>query len=298
MGFMLDYYVIGGFEDERAEWNTLTQMDSQQAEESIHPVEPLFERFKHWCELAFSGKGHMQDHSRSSVGYVAEVISSIVETAIFAYLGLFLFNDNKGVFKLTAAGVFACVSSRAVMVVVLCALINICVWCDLEYNLTNLWRTVRGRGDMVMARQTYESAEHKMYLGARTQFILFTAGIRGAVSYALVQNIPVYDAVSRHGSIFKGELRAMTSATIVGVLFVFGALTYFGINKRNCFSSRANHPAIPVGEDSETTLSQLLMQDAERLAASEEERERASSFEVDARHLQNQRHVHNEHRLA
>mmetsp|Transcript_12392 Transcript_12392/g.16267 ORF Transcript_12392/g.16267 Transcript_12392/m.16267 type:complete len:708 (-) Transcript_12392:176-2299(-) len=284
MGFMLDFYVIGGFQDERAQWHTLSTIDSN-IEESDHPREPFSARFKLWCAKAFSGKGHMQEHARSHVGYVAEVISAIVETAIFAYLGLFLFNDKDGNFKLTGAGIFACVSSRAAMVVILCAFINVCVFINLETKLTNLWRTLRGRGDTVIARQAYEMG-NKNYLGPRTQFILFTAGIRGAVSYALVQNIPVYDSVSRHGSIFKGELRAMTSATIVGVLFVFGALTYFGVDRSG------TQTTIP-GVEEETTLSQMLMQDsladdAHYLAASEEERERSASFEFDARqHSQN-----------
>jgi hypothetical protein len=65
----------------------------------------------------------------------------------------------------------------------------------------------------------------------KTQMILFSAGVRGAVSYALVQNIPVYDAVTKHGSHFKGELRSMTSATIVILLFTFGALTYFTVRR-------------------------------------------------------------------
>ena len=56
-------------------------------------------------------------------------------------------------------------------------------------------------------------------------------GVRGAVSYALVQNIPVYDAVTKHGSHFKGELKAMTSATIVAILFAFGAMTYFTVQR-------------------------------------------------------------------
>mmetsp|Transcript_26080 Transcript_26080/g.71825 ORF Transcript_26080/g.71825 Transcript_26080/m.71825 type:complete len:730 (-) Transcript_26080:49-2238(-) len=289
MGFMLDYFVIGGFEDERAEWNTLSQMDSNM-EESETPVEPFSQRFQQWCNQAFSGKGHLQREARSHIGYVAEVISSVVETAIFAYLGLFLFNDKEGNFKLTAAGIFACVSSRAGMVVVLCALINLCVFFDVEMKLTNLWRTLRGRGDTVVARQAYEAGQ-KAFLGPRTQFILFTAGIRGAVSYALVQNIPVYDSVSRHGSVFKGELRAMTSATIVGVLFVFGALTYFGVDRGG----------IPAGAvltvADENTLSQMLMDerltdDVQHLAASEEERERAASLEMDARHSQDmQQHI-------
>mmetsp|Transcript_10110 Transcript_10110/g.20889 ORF Transcript_10110/g.20889 Transcript_10110/m.20889 type:complete len:724 (-) Transcript_10110:98-2269(-) len=294
MGFMLDYFVIGGFAGEqRAEWTTLSQMDGQ-FDESIHPVEPFLDRFKHWCGLAFSGRGHLQEHARSHVGYVAEVISSIVETAIFAYLGLFLFNDKEGNFQLTAAGVFACVSSRAGMVVILCAVINIFVWFDVEMKLANLWRSMRGQGGTVNPRQAYEASQ-KVFLGPRTQFILFTAGIRGAVSYALVQNIPVYDSVSRHGSVFKGELRAMTSATIVGVLFVFGALTYFGVDRRGM--PAANSGALGIGDES--TLSQMLMDerlmdDAQHLAASEEERERAASFEVDAQH---QQHV-TQHMLA
>lgn len=48
---------------------------------------------------------------------------------------------------------------------------------------------------------------------------------------ALVQNIPVYDSVTKHGSHFKAELKAMTSATIVVILFVFGALTYFTVQR-------------------------------------------------------------------
>ena len=287
MGFMLDYFVIGGFQDDRTQWNRLETMDEGNDMMNGLPVDPMMpfsERFKEWCAKAFSGKGHLQERARSHVGYVAEVISSIVETAIFAYLGLFLFNDKEGDFKLTGAGIFACVSSRAVMVIVLCALINICVFVDLETKLTNLWRTLRGRGDTVNARQAYELSQNKSYLGPRTQFILFTAGIRGAVSYALVQNIPVYDSVSRHGSLFKGELRAMTSATIVGVLFVFGALTYFGVDRS--MASSAN-------TEGDTTLSQMLMDEnldgrAHQLAASEEEQERAASYDLHFQHHQQQ----------
>ena len=77
------------------------------------------------------------------------------------------------------------------------------------------------------------------YLDPKTQFILFTAGVRGAVSYALVQNIPVYDSVTKHGSHFKGELRAMTSATIVGLLFVFGALTYYAVDRAPTLNQHA-----------------------------------------------------------
>jgi hypothetical protein len=71
----------------------------------------------------------------------------------------------------------------------------------------------------------------RVYLDSKTQFILFSAGIRGAVSMALVQNIPIYDSVTKQGSHFKAELKAMTSATIVVLLFVFGAITYFTVQR-------------------------------------------------------------------
>ena len=48
---------------------------------------------------------------------------------------------------------------------------------------------------------------------------------------ALVQNIPIYDSVTKQGSHFKAELKAMTSATIVVLLFVLGALTYFTVKR-------------------------------------------------------------------
>jgi NhaP-type Na+/H+ or K+/H+ antiporter len=158
-----------------------------------------------------------------------------METAIFAYLGLFLFNDRVFDLKLTSAGLFACVSSRAIMVIVLSMLVNVCVWIDLEGLLGRLWRYCFPPTDSERTERLLDDdsdvTETKIYLDRKTQFILFSAGIRGAVSYALVQNIPVYDAVTEHGSHFKGELRSMTSATIVIMLFGFGALTYFTVQR-------------------------------------------------------------------
>jgi NhaP-type Na+/H+ or K+/H+ antiporter len=160
----------------------------------------------------------------------------MMETAIFAYLGLFLFSGKIWDLKLTSAGIFACVSSRAVQVVVLCFLVNACVYVDLEGKLARLWRTVFQRTPPAINLNddrdddSYGN-EPKVYLDSKTQFILFSAGIRGAVSMALVQNIPIYDSVTKQGSHFKAELKAMTSATIVVLLFVFGALTYFTVQR-------------------------------------------------------------------
>jgi hypothetical protein len=140
MGFMLDYFVIGGFQSDEGQW--MDYMNRRCHSDMAHPVEPVFGHFKEWWCKAFSGRGHIVTKSRHHVGFVAEVISSIMETAIFAYLGLFLFSGKIWDLKLTSAGIFACVSSRAVQVVVLCLLVNACVWVDLEGKLGSLWRSV------------------------------------------------------------------------------------------------------------------------------------------------------------
>jgi NhaP-type Na+/H+ or K+/H+ antiporter len=231
MGFMLDYFVIGGFQSDEGEW--MDYMNRRCHSDMPHPVEPVFGRLKEWWCKAFSGRGHILTKSRHHVGFVAEVISSIMETAIFAYLGLFLFSGKIWDLKLTSAGIFACVSSRAVQVVVLCLIVNACVYVDLEGKLARLWRTVSQRTPVINLNDDDDSYgnEPKVYLDGKTQFSLFSAGIRGAVSMALVQNIPIYDSVTKQGSHFKAELKAMTSATIVVLLFVFGAMTYFTVQR-------------------------------------------------------------------
>lgn len=196
-----------------------------------HPVEPRLYRVKAAFAKAFSGGGHIASRSRHHVGFVAEVIANLMETAIFAYLGLFLFNDTSFNFKLVGSGLFSCISSRAAMVLLFSLLINVCVWIDLEGFLGRLWYMVRRQNARVTFDDDSLISLEKVYLDKKTQLILFSAGIRGAVSYALVQNIPVYNAVTKHGSHFKGELRTMTSATIVILLFAFGALTYFTVQQ-------------------------------------------------------------------
>merc|ERR1711933_485631 len=69
------------------------------------------------------------------------------------------------------------------------------------------------------------------YLDYKTQLILLLSGVRGAVSFALVCNIPVYDVVTIEGSKYKAQLKAMTSTSIIFTIFVFGVLTYFTVHK-------------------------------------------------------------------
>lgn len=50
------------------------------------------------------------------------------------------------------------------------------------------------------------------------------------MSFALVEFIPIYDSVSGHGSVFKPELKAMTSASILFTIFLFGGATFYLLN--------------------------------------------------------------------
>ena len=51
------------------------------------------------------------------------------------------------------------------------------------------------------------------------------------MTFALVENIPVYDPITKTGSHFKPELRACASACIFLSIFVFGGLTHYMLNK-------------------------------------------------------------------
>ena len=242
MGLMVDYYVLGGNVSEERQWMEYMEMRHPS---DVQTMESRYLRIQRTFCSAFSGCGHLHSKSRRHVGFVAEVISSLMETAIFVYLGLFLFNEQSWDFLLMAAGIFACVTSRAGVVMVLSLLVNACVWIDLEPRLGRLWQLIRSpTPTLTMNDDDTLSSDTKAYLDRRTQLIIFSAGVRGAVSYALVQNIPVYNSVTKHGSHFKGELKAMTSATIVVLLFTFGAITYYSV--RRDWSPSGDHIAGPL----------------------------------------------------
>jgi NhaP-type Na+/H+ or K+/H+ antiporter len=236
MGFMMDYFVVGGHQTEEGE--RMEYMQLRHSSDEAPPLEPAMEQFKDAMTRAFSGRGHIHSKSRKHVHFFSEVVATLMETAIFAYLGLFLFNEQ-GDFILMMSGIIACVTSRAGMVICLSLVVNACVWFDVEGHIGRCWRYVTASRDSGTFYD-FANSSTKVYLDKRTQLILFSAGVRGAVSYALVQNIPVYNSVTKIGSHFKGELRAMTSATIVVLLFSFGAMTYYTI--RRDWPSSQNRP--------------------------------------------------------
>eukprot|EP00553_Chaetoceros_curvisetus_P007422 CAMPEP_0204625642 /NCGR_PEP_ID=MMETSP0717-20131115/11376_1 /ASSEMBLY_ACC=CAM_ASM_000666 /TAXON_ID=230516 /ORGANISM="Chaetoceros curvisetus" /LENGTH=203 /DNA_ID=CAMNT_0051641399 /DNA_START=160 /DNA_END=768 /DNA_ORIENTATION=- len=61
----------------------------------------------------------------------------------------------------------------------------------------------------------------------RIQLVLVLSGLRGAVSLALVESLPIYNEVTGEGSIYKREMKAMTSASIIFTVFVLGGSAYY-----------------------------------------------------------------------
>jgi len=231
MGFFLDYFVIGGFQLENTAGNNYTVMQQQDnGDNAINSQHSMRNRLNQVLTDAFSGRGHILPRSRHHVGFVAEVVASIMETAIFAYLGLFLFNDNKWNLRLNFTAILSCVSSRFCMVVILSAFINIAVCLDFENRIGRCLRLVNPFQRINLADDDDSiGSRTRIFLDRKTQLIILLAGVRGAVSFALVENIPVWDNVSKTGSKFKAELKTMTSSSIVFTLFVFGALTYMAL---------------------------------------------------------------------
>jgi NhaP-type Na+/H+ or K+/H+ antiporter len=230
MGFVMDYFVIGGFQSEEAAWNDYVDMRAtENGVERTHPID-RWSQLQQCFSQTFSGRGHLLSRSRNHVGFVAHVIASVMDTAIFAYLGLFLFNGNSWNFRLNLTAICSCVTSRFVMVVVLSLLINIAVFLDFENRIGRCMKVFNPFQRINLAEDDDSTGSRsRMYVDRKTQLILLLAGVRGAVSFALVENIPVWDSVSQSGSKFKGELKAMTSSSIVFTLFVFGALTYLAV---------------------------------------------------------------------
>mmetsp|Transcript_33564 Transcript_33564/g.37444 ORF Transcript_33564/g.37444 Transcript_33564/m.37444 type:complete len:753 (-) Transcript_33564:2319-4577(-) len=228
MGFFLDYFVIGGFQlDENTRNNYMVMEQQDNGDNAINSQQSMRNRLSHVLTDAFSGRGHILPLSRHHVGFVAEVVASIMETAIFAYLGLFLFNDNKWNLRLNFTAIVSCVSSRLFMVIILSAFINIAVFLDFENRIGRCLRSINPFQRINLADDGDSTGSHThIFLDRKTQLIILLAGVRGAVSFALVENIPVWDNVSKTGSKFKAELKTMTSSSIVFTLFVLGALTY------------------------------------------------------------------------
>lgn len=221
VGFFMDLHIIGQLrpvvEDEAmifdASDRTSTSFDSDGQHRAKSPRRQIFSKY-----------GHLSTEARAHVGFVTEVIATGMETAIFAYLGFFLFSHRyhwNFIHMITA--IVACCGSRAIMIPSLSLIAN------------GITRIQQRRG--VCRSSSPSSPTWKGHTPAgvivdkKMQFALWFAGLRGAMSFALVESIPLYDRFSEQGTRLKPELKAMTSASIVFTVFVLGGYTYYILEK-------------------------------------------------------------------
>lgn len=155
---------------------------------------------------------HLSATADRHVRFVAHLTSQLAENAIFAYLGLFLFSTNYDWDPtLITIAITSCVLSRALMVVVVSHVVYGIYMC-------------RGQaGDSV----SNSSRTAIAIRNPRTQAVLVLAGLRGAVSLALVENVPIYNQGTGEGCEFKQVMKGMTSASIIFTTFIFGGGAYY-----------------------------------------------------------------------
>lgn len=183
---------------------------------------PSFTDFR----VMFSGVGHISNKAKVHVGFVADVLANLMETAIFAYLGLFLFSNKKwDDIPLTAIGITSCITSRIVMIGIISLLVN------MGTALQEIFSRIFGFSDSSHPIPLDEN-QTTTYIDRNMQVVLLFSGVRGAVSLALAENIPLYDAVTKHGSQYKSALKAMTSASIIFTVFFFGASTFYTLKRQ------------------------------------------------------------------
>mmetsp|Transcript_7623 Transcript_7623/g.10851 ORF Transcript_7623/g.10851 Transcript_7623/m.10851 type:complete len:744 (-) Transcript_7623:86-2317(-) len=194
--------------------------DAKSFDSGLHSVRP------------FQGteRMHLSSTANKHVRFVAHLTSQLSENAIFAYLGLFLFSNNYDWDPLLVTiAIISCVLSRAIMVVVVSQAIQLIYrWrgkspqnSDLSI-ISDSSRVSELNENGVRISRT--AASIKDY---RTQAVLVLAGLRGAVSFALVENVPIYNSVSGEGCEFKQLMKGMTSASIIFTTFIFGGGAYY-----------------------------------------------------------------------
>ena len=175
----------------------------------------------------FSSEGHLSREAKTHIGFVTEIIATMMETAIFAYLGLFLFNTRyHWNYYHTSIAIAACCISRAIMIPSLSTLANSITRMQ-RIRVNCYYQKLPQRDDNLDFMDQKLGKPAGVVISKKMQLVLWFAGLRGAMSFALVENIPLYDAVTGEGTRFKSELKAMTSACIIFTVFILGGSTYY-----------------------------------------------------------------------
>jgi len=181
--------------------------------------------------LPSTNRIHLSNTADKHVRFVAHLTSQLAENAIFAYLGLFLFSNNYNWNPtLISIAIFSCVMSRLLMVVVV------------SYLLIQIYKC-RGKANKMGINSSRTAAAIR---DRRTQAVVVLAGLRGAVSLALVENVPIYNNVTGEGCEFKQVMKGMASACILFTTFVFGGGAYYVLPHLGI--ARDSHPPELIGK--------------------------------------------------
>ena len=210
-------------------------MDGQSVTQSIAPsITPI--RGTRRMRLSPEAKKHVR--------FFAHVTAQLAENAIFAYLGLFLFSKKYDWDPASISiGILSCLASRAIMVVFMSYFVILIYKMrgysskpeasgrdslssvadnDELFNMESMCTTM-----WTPETTTYMSRTAAALRNPKTQAVLWLAGLRGAVSLSLVENIPMHNALTGGGCQNKALLKAMTSATIIFTTFALGGASYF-----------------------------------------------------------------------
>ena len=173
------------------------------------------------------------------IRFVAHIGAQLSENAIFAYLGLFLFSSNYN-WKpaLMSIGITSCMLSRTVMVLVLSQFVLLLYKVRGRFSWSEARKTAAaekaipddgGLGTPVPSGESRSGISQTALAirDMRTQAVLVLSGLRGAVSLALVESVPIYNGLTGEGCQHKPLLKGMTSAAIIFTTFVLGGTAYF-----------------------------------------------------------------------
>ena len=235
VAFFIDIYIAGPKDSsrngppKRPKLDYINSIDDHYTnmENNTHSMNSFESAGRSVGPLPSTERLHLSAIADRHVRFVAHLTAQLAENAIFAYLGLFLFSNNYDWDPtLVTISIFSCVISRAFMVVVV------------SYFILHIYkcRGMAGGGVSNSSKTAVAISD------PRTQAVLVLAGLRGAVSLALVENVPIYNQQTGEGCEFKQLMKGMTSASILFTTFVFGGGAYYIL------------PSLGIARDDETAV--------------------------------------------
>ena len=279
MGFMMDLYVLGA-EDEIGSIDSINEHSRSREQNCLDAAIDASNRLRR--RPVFNRSGHLSASCKKHVGFVLEVLATTLETAIFAYLGMFLFNSRyHWNFWLGGIAIIACIVSRAIMILFMSCFTGV-------IGSFSSRKDDQSTADDEEKDRNATKQDFYYNIPRSVQLVLWFSGLRGAMSFALVEFIPIYDKVSGHGSPFKPELKAMTCASIFFTIFVFGGATFYllrflGYSNKISFNKEDGVPLVDLDDKKSPSPRSRVITPSKRNNNNGDFRQRTLIQDIDAR---------------